>query len=62
MVFSGFRFARKAHQLGLPVAAVNLGKTRADDLLTLKLVQDCADLLPRVVARFDQKTNRQDIA
>ena len=52
MVYSGFRFARKAHQLGLPIVAINLGKTRADELLDLKLEQDCADLLPGVINRI----------
>ena len=44
-VFSSFRFCRQAHQQGLPVAAINQGKTRADDLLTLKLNADCGALL-----------------
>ncbi|MFG1489518.1 NAD-dependent deacetylase, partial [Oceanospirillum sp. HFRX-1_2] len=37
MVFSGFRFCRYAEQRGKPVAALTLGKTRADELLQLKL-------------------------
>lgn len=37
-VFSGWRFARDAAARGLPLAAVNLGSTRADPLLTLKIV------------------------
>ncbi len=37
MVFSGYRFCRYAHQAGLPIALLNLGRTRADDLATLKL-------------------------
>jgi NAD-dependent SIR2 family protein deacetylase len=45
MVYSGFRFARMAAQLGKPIAAVNLGRTRADDLLALKLEQSCAQAL-----------------
>lgn len=48
MVFSGFRFVREAVRLGKPVAAVNLGRTRADDLLTLKIEADCATALRRV--------------
>lgn len=46
MVFSSFRFCRRAHQLGLPMAAVNLGKTRADDWFHSKLQADCAIVLP----------------
>lgn len=37
MVYSGFRFVQAAAKAGLPVAAVNLGRTRADELLTLKV-------------------------
>jgi NAD-dependent SIR2 family protein deacetylase len=41
MVYSGFRFVRAAADRGLPIAAFNLGRTRADDLLTLKVEQPC---------------------
>ncbi len=37
MVFSGFRFCRYAEQRSKPLAALTLGKTRADELLQLKL-------------------------
>lgn len=37
MVYSGFRFCKRAHEWGIPIAALTLGKTRADELLTLKL-------------------------
>lgn len=39
MVYSGYRFAQAAAAAGLPMAAVNLGLTRADALLSLKLEQ-----------------------
>jgi NAD-dependent SIR2 family protein deacetylase len=45
MVFSGFRFARRAHELGLPIASINLGRSRADDILSLQLQQPAADAL-----------------
>jgi len=45
MVPSGFRFVRAAVAAGLPVAAVNLGRTRADPLLALKLERPCAEAL-----------------
>jgi NAD-dependent SIR2 family protein deacetylase len=48
MVFSGFRFARRAAELGRPIAAVNRGRTRADDLLGLKIEADCTAALPRL--------------
>jgi NAD-dependent SIR2 family protein deacetylase len=37
MVHSGYRYALAAHRRGLPIAAVNIGRTRADHLLTLKV-------------------------
>jgi NAD-dependent SIR2 family protein deacetylase len=45
MVYSGYRFAYAAAQAGKPIAAVNLGLTRADPLLTLKVEQPCATAL-----------------
>ncbi|MEO1203203.1 MAG: NAD-dependent protein deacetylase, partial [Pseudomonadota bacterium] len=45
MVFSGLRFVRQAVEIGKPVAIVNDGRTRADDLATLKLEGDCGDVL-----------------
>jgi NAD-dependent SIR2 family protein deacetylase len=41
MVYSGFRFVERAVSAGKPVAAVNLGRTRADGLLTLKAEEAC---------------------
>ena len=45
MVWSGFRFVREAARTGLPVMAINYGKTRADDLLTHKIDDDCVEVL-----------------
>ncbi len=45
MVWSGFRFVRAAARDGLPVAAINLGRTRADELLSLKLETSGAEAL-----------------
>ena len=50
MVFSGFRFARAAHDAGIPVGAVNLGKTRADDRLALKVEAPAGPALRGLVA------------
>lgn len=46
MVFSGYRFCRMAQAAGKPVAALNLGKTRADDMLTLKIEASSEQVLP----------------
>ncbi len=40
MVFSGYRFARRASELGKPICILNRGRTRADDLPTLKIETD----------------------
>ena len=45
MVYSGFRFVDAAAKAGLPIAAVNLGRTRADHLLSLKVEMPCAQAL-----------------
>jgi NAD-dependent SIR2 family protein deacetylase len=46
MVWSGYRFVRAARERRLEVAALNLGRTRADAELNLKLEGDCAVVLP----------------
>jgi NAD-dependent SIR2 family protein deacetylase len=50
MVFSGYRFVHAAARAGKPVAAVNLGRTRADPLLDLKVEAPCADALAFLLA------------
>ena len=45
MVYSGFRFVQAAVAAGKPVAAVNLGRTRADDVLTLKVARPVGEAL-----------------
>ena len=50
MVFSGFRFCRMAAAMGKPIAAINLGMTRADDLFSLKIDGSAERLLPALRA------------
>lgn len=45
MVYSGFRFVQAAVAAGKRVAMVNLGRTRADALLTLKVEQPVGETL-----------------
>jgi len=52
MVFSGYRYCREARRRGLPVIAVNLGRTRADSELTMKVEADCGSMLPAVCERL----------
>ncbi len=49
-VFSGFRFARLADERGIPIAIVNQGRTRADELATVKIDADCRDVLTHVAS------------
>ena len=50
MVFSGYRFAKAAAGKGVPLAVLNLGRTRADNIATLKIESPCADVLPQATA------------
>ena len=45
MVYSGYRFARRAAETGKPIAIVNQGRTRADEVAALKIDADCGDIL-----------------
>ena len=49
MVFSGYRFCKLAAEAGKPIAAVNMGKTRADELIGLKIAASAEQLLPRLL-------------
>lgn len=51
MVYSGFRLCLAAREAGRPVAAVNVGRTRADDLLARKWQSDCGALLGAATAQ-----------
>ena len=44
-VFSGYRFCNRAAQLSKPIACINPGKTRGDDLFTLKISGECSAVL-----------------
>ena len=52
MVYSGFRFCRQAHEQGKPLLILNRGCTRADELATLKVEGDCAELLPALARKL----------
>lgn len=48
-VWSGFRFVKRASERGLPIAIVNVGPTRGDDLATLKIESKCGPLLSAAI-------------
>lgn len=49
VVFSGFRFCKKAKEMGKPILIINRGKTRADELVDLKIDEDCGEVLEFLV-------------
>jgi len=51
MVYSGYRFCLAAAERGLPIAALNLGRTRADALLALKVEAECGAALQALAPR-----------
>ncbi len=44
-VFSGYRFVRHAAACGIPIAIINRGRTRGDDLATVKIDNGCSPML-----------------
>lgn len=46
MVFSAYRLVRNAALAGIPVFALNLGRTRADDLLSGKIRAPAGEVVP----------------
>lgn len=44
-VFSGYRFVRHAAAAGIPIAIINRGPTRGDELATIKVDGGCSQLL-----------------
>jgi NAD-dependent SIR2 family protein deacetylase len=52
MAYSAFRLCRATVDHGNPIIAINIGKTRADDLLDLKIEVSCEQLLPRLTEQL----------
>ncbi len=52
VVWSGYRFVREAAGAGIPVVAVNDGRTRADELLRFKVSGSCDQVLEASVRRL----------
>lgn len=51
-VFSAMRLVTRARERKIPIAIVNLGPTRGDELCDLRLDTHCTDLLTTVVNDF----------
>ena len=48
-VFSGLRFVRAAAQRGIPIGLINLGPTRGDDMVQVRVDARCGEVLPTLV-------------
>jgi NAD-dependent deacetylase sirtuin 4 len=45
-VWSGFRFVKRAAERRIPIAIVNIGPTRGDELATIKVEANVGEILP----------------
>ena len=52
MAYSAFRLCKAMVEQGKPVIAINLGKTRGDELLQMKVQAPCEVLLPLLAERL----------
>ncbi|NJJ60003.1 NAD-dependent protein deacetylase [Pseudomonas sp. B14(2022)] len=52
MAYSAFRLCKEMVEQGKPVIAINLGKTRGDELLQVKIETSCEQLLPLLAERL----------
>lgn len=52
MAYSAFRLCKAMVEQGKPVIAINLGKTRGDELLQVKIEASCERLLPLLADRL----------
>jgi NAD-dependent SIR2 family protein deacetylase len=57
-VFSGYRFVRHAAAHAIPVAIINRGPTRGDDLATVKVDAGCSEMLTLLA----EKLSLRDVA
>lgn len=54
MAYSSFRLCQEMSRQGKRLLAINLGRTRADGLLSIKLTQPCEQVLPQLAQRLGQ--------
>lgn len=47
-VYSGYRILLNSHDLGLPIAIVNIGPTRGDNLAQIQISAKCGDVIPKL--------------
>jgi NAD-dependent SIR2 family protein deacetylase len=56
-VYSGYRFVRHAVALGIPIAIINQGRTRGDDLATVKVDAGCSPTLALLAGELPALAN-----
>jgi NAD-dependent SIR2 family protein deacetylase len=59
-VFSGFRFARKADERGMPIVIINIGPTRADEIAALRIGERAGEFLPLLAERLVSQARMQE--
>lgn len=55
-VHSGYRFVRHAAAAGMPIAILNRGPTRGDELATVKVDNGCSEMLTLLAGELGVKT------
>lgn len=61
-VFSGYRFVRHAASLDMPIAIINRGPTRGDELATVKVEAGCSEMLTLLAAELTAVTRRTSVS
>ena len=51
-VYSGYRFALMAKEVGIPLAILNIGETRADHLADVKVGGVCTQVLDAITEKM----------
>ena len=53
-VWSGFRFVKRAAEKKIPIAIVNIGPTRGDQLASLKIEAECGAALTDAIGALHE--------
>lgn len=54
MAYSSFRLCQEMSRQGKRLLAINMGRTRADGLLSIKVTQPCEQVLPQIARKLVQ--------
>ncbi|XP_033329386.1 NAD-dependent protein deacylase Sirt4 isoform X2 [Megalopta genalis] len=57
--YSAYRIALQANNIGIPIAILNIGQTRADDLASIKVEGRCGEVLSRIFT-VDENAERTE--